>query len=452
MYGGNHSDVFRNEIGYSVIECTDGGYAFAGIRHGIWQSGFYTENIWYANETLAFANSEDFWLLKTDSQGYHQWNVTFGRVRLVPIPDPPFLGIKGDVETCHSLIECATGGYLLVGETDSQAGHKIWIIRTDATGNELWNRTIGSGSLDPDYRGVDVIECENGDFLILGDFEFSSDPGYDGIILLRTDSDGYQIWNKTYTSPSEHYYAVDIERHFDGSLAILGAKGPYNSGRDFWLLWTNENGVQLWNQTIGGNELDNPQALDITVLGGPAPSIGFAMVGETRSYGGSDPDWWLVVANSTGHPLWNRTYGGDSEDRMGGIISKGNLGFAMVGMTTNYGPNYQGTFAFEKANVWVVRTNASGDIEWDHTFGGAGADTATTITLCDDGSFIIVGATENSATGHSDAMLIWMTDEQPPLLPPNIFDIPGFPWSSILITLVVTLGILMVYRSRKRKK
>jgi len=106
-FGGKYLDSCT-----SVWQTNNGGYILAGYTASYGMGGY------------------DFWLLKTDERGNEFWNKTYGGSR---------------DEVCTSSYQTRDGGYILAGYTNSYSagGRDFWLVKTDASGNELWNRTVG---------------------------------------------------------------------------------------------------------------------------------------------------------------------------------------------------------------------------------------------------------------------------------------------------------------------
>ncbi len=110
-YGGAYTDYAN-----SVIQTSDGGYAMAGFTNS-WGAG-----------------SRDFWLVKTDSAGNMQWNKTYGGT---------------DRDEAYSVVQTYDYGYAVAGFTRSfGVGCDFWLVKTDSSGNALWNKTYGGPSVD----------------------------------------------------------------------------------------------------------------------------------------------------------------------------------------------------------------------------------------------------------------------------------------------------------------
>jgi len=92
----------------------------------------------------------------------------------------------------------------------------------------------------------------------------------------------------------------------------------------------------------------------------------FALVGITYSFGADAGKGYLVVTDSIGNMLWSKVYGGDSGDSyysFNDIVQTGD-GFAVAGTTYSYGVGDQ--------DMWLVKTNASGDMKWHETYWNGG--------------------------------------------------------------------------------
>ncbi|MCW4053150.1 MAG: hypothetical protein NWE78_08090, partial [Candidatus Bathyarchaeota archaeon] len=112
---------------HSVIQTVDGGYAIVGYT---WSFG---------------AGNYDFWLVKMDSAGTHQWNQTYGG--------------EGD-DVGYSLVQTDDGGYTLTGYTSSlgAGGNDFWLVKTDASGSHEWNQTYGGPNYDEAYCMVQTVD------------------------------------------------------------------------------------------------------------------------------------------------------------------------------------------------------------------------------------------------------------------------------------------------------
>ncbi|MDO8123882.1 MAG: cadherin repeat domain-containing protein [Candidatus Hermodarchaeota archaeon] len=351
----------NDDMGYAVIEVSGGGFAIAGHT---WSFG---------------AGVNNGWLIRLDANGNQLWNRTYGGY---------------DWESCFKVIEVSGGGFALAGySTSYDAGsNDFWLLRVDANGNHLWNHTYG-GAL-PD-GAMSVLEVSSGGFILCGNTA-SFGVGDADVWVVRTDADGNHLWNQTYGSIN-YDMAYSVIEVSDGGFALAGLTnatgGVAMYGSDMWLIRTDANGNHLWNQTYGGANGD--MAYSVVELSG-----GDLVLSGTfnSSYGiGLDADMWLVRTDTNGNHLWNQTYGGPSSEMGGTVVEMSDGGFAFSGLTDSSGAG--------GGDVWLVRTDTTGNELWNHTYGGTGFDLGVNLIEVSSGGFALTGWTNSSGAGNYD---IWV--------------------------------------------
>jgi len=114
---------------------------------------------------------------------------------------------------------------------------------------------------------------------------------------------------------------------------------------------------------------------------------GYVIVGSTYSFGHGSSDIWLIKTNETGVMLWNKTYGGAGYDRGGGVVQTFDGGFAITGGITPYSTKWE--------DVCLIRTDENGDELWCSLFGGNDLDHGNSIIQTADGDFLIAGTTHS---------------------------------------------------------
>jgi hypothetical protein len=139
-YGGTD-----NDLGYSVVKTSDGGYAIAGTTESY--------GVDYG----------DVWLIKTDAAGTVQWNQTYG-------------GTDNDLG--YSVVKTSDGGYAIAGYTESyDAGNEyFWLVKTDASGTEEWTQTYGGAIAGETFSfgagGSDVWLVKTDEYGVVPEFQF----------------------------------------------------------------------------------------------------------------------------------------------------------------------------------------------------------------------------------------------------------------------------------------
>lgn len=362
-----------NEYGYSLVKTSDDGYAIAGITYA---SG---------------ASTPDAWLLRVDLNGNLIWNKTFGG----PAADYPY-----------SIAQTSDGGFALAGYTKSfgAGSSDFWLIKTDSSGNAQWNKTYG-GLVD------DVAEClvqtADGGYAMIGGTSptyFVNGAGTCDLMLVKTDASGIMQWNKIYAAETYGPYlntsggnlGFTVIQTNDGGY-ILGSAATLVSGagaHDFVLSKTDSLGNVQWFKTYGGNSTDILRALITTKDGG------YAMAGITSSFGSGGNDVWLVKVNATGIMQWNKTYGGSLNDMVfqNNFVQSSDGGYAIVAYTMSFGVGNN--------DVWLVKTDSYGNMQWSKTYGGIGSDNGMAMVQTKDGAYSLLGHTNSFGAGGYDVYLI----------------------------------------------
>jgi predicted secreted protein len=179
----------------------------------------------------------------------------------------------------------------------------------------------------------------------------------------------------------------------DGGYAIAGTTSSFGAGgSDFWLIKVDENGNMEWNTTYGGTESDVAAALICTSDGG------YALAGETSSYGNGETDFWLIKVDSSGNVQWNRTFGGQTDDVATCVIQTSDGGYAVAGYWLEDDSS---------EDALLVKTDSLGNVEWNRTYGGAGGESIYSVVQTSEGGYALAGvSTSYSDEGKPDFWLV----------------------------------------------
>jgi len=203
-----------------------------------------------------------------------------------------------------------------------------------------------------------------------------------------------ELWERTYGKYDDMNCAYSITQTTDGGYAIAGKSQQFGkSFSNVYCVRIDAMGDTIWNRTFSRDidYADEGYSIKQTV------DQGFIIAGYTTGLGGYS-DFYLIKLNSSGYLQWDRVYGGIEEDRAFSVIQTPDSGFAIVGFTQSYGAGLY--------DIYLVRTNASGDTVWTRTYGGSEYDGAYSIAQTPGGGFIIGGWTWSFGEGRNDFYVV----------------------------------------------
>lgn len=266
-----------------------------------------------------------------------------------------------------------------------------------------WERTYGGD--ERDATGA-VIETSDGGYLLAGATRSFAEGELDAW-LIKTDSEGHEVWNQTYGG-ADYDSANSVIETNDGGYLFAGYTQSFTDSRmDAWIVKLNSTGSVEWSRTYGGNELDNARAVVSTNDGG------YLFVGRTSSYTESNADGWAVKLDSVGDVVWQQTYGGDSWDiPISRALTKTSDGGYLFGGHTRSFP-VEGLIQSHEDQIraWVVKLDSSGNEEWNRAYGTAERTNARSVIETRDNDYLFAGFTvPDRAEGEADGLVVKLDD------------------------------------------
>jgi hypothetical protein len=427
---------------------------------GIFVAGSTRSNINFGTPT---DTSWNILLAKIDHNGQMLWHQLFD-------------GDRND--RLWTMTATSDGGLLLGGYSFSnvggaksepnKGGMDVWVIKTDASGNPEWDRTLGGDGREelfallelPDRSGY-VLGCHsttnaNGD---------KSEPSRGGqdFWLVCLNNDGQLRWEKTIGGDGEDQIH-DLAWAPDGNLLASGGTiSKRNTGevgpdfargqKDYWIVsYDIEAHSVLWNRRFGGSEDEMAYGLCVMrtgkiFLGGRSASVGAPATiynnGKSAPWYGGDSDYWVLELDENGQKMNEWSYGGSGLDDLYSI-EEDEFGHIVIGGVTdsptsgNKTTPLRGTYDY-----WVLGIDPQGTILWQKTLGGGDIDAMTKMIRQPNGAMVFGGHSQSNTGFEKTADSYGVNDfwvvttecnVQVTLLPPAV---PPCPKGPLEVTLRV---------------
>lgn len=355
IYGGSGQDAVR-----SVAPTPDGGYIMAGYYNG---------------------NSRIF-LIKTDVDGKQQWSK-----QIAP---------NGASSTSEAFAVVATkdSGFAVAGYVDVDANgpqrRDIYLLKTDAFGNKLWDETYGS-ALDDEAR--DLMELPDGSFILTGFQNIAGNPSdKENLFVLKTNSVGTTTWFMNYGQPEYRRRGHSIVAIPNGDFVISGISEPGSTDdRDILLLKVNEAGAEIWstiyslNGPMGNSSDDEPRSLIRTNDGS------FILAGTTNVESTMANSGFLlkVDANGSQTPIWQKLF-------------LNNEFYTLAGSGTNLFVSGFRSSVNDLDNLVLLKLNADAELICEAVVGRGGFDQGFDLVPVRGGA-VIAGSTEQFVSGFGES-------------------------------------------------
>ena len=254
----------------SVVEDNDGNYVLTGFT------------------SSDDANKSDVFFGKVDPQG----NVLTKKA----------ITITKNYDGGYSISKTADGGYIIGGEAGHSHNEDFMILKVDQNGNKKWSKKFSDHE---DNSGFDAIEASDGNFYLIGSKRIVNK--LEDIRIIKTNSKGNKIWDKTYGGDKDDIAEGIIESE-DNTFVVVAGTFSYGKGGDVLLMKINSDGEVIWQNNYGGDKLDKLREYDGNSVSGrhltKTPDGGFLVSGNSSSFS-SFGGLWVFKTNSSGTLLWN---------------------------------------------------------------------------------------------------------------------------------------------------
>jgi len=409
-YGGRYSDYL------SCLEQTkDGGFILAGD----------STSPPSCNKSSTNYGGSDAWVVRLDSKGTKIWDRSFGGTNVDHLNS-----VKQTLDGGYIACGWSLSGVDGNKTSPNRGRADAWLVRLDTQGHKLWDKSYGGTSNEmftavqpiPDggyFVGGISFSGASGN-------KKSPNFGASDYWVMKLDKEGKIIWDRSFGGDDFDKLAA-LQLMADGGIILAGTSrsgisgnksSPAGYGDDFWVLRLDSKGNKIWDRTFDFGD-DRCYAIGATHDGG-------VIVGGT-SNGFLDlyPHIWVLRLDSNGNELWDRHFRGiqdlsynPSEDDLYALCPTADGGFLLGGTSTTgpgadkTGPNLGGF------DAWILRLDSDGNVIWQQTYGGQDSDQVSAVQQTYDGGFIIGGASNSgiTRTGDCETLLrptFWVFKLQP---------------------------------------
>ena len=286
-----------------------------------------------------------------------------------------------------------------------------------------WSKCYGGSSNDYGYY---IQSLDTNVYVISGetwsdDGDVSENHGLSDIWMHKIDSIGGFHCQKC-LGGSDEDFAKAVRETSDKGLIICGTTlsndGDVSGNhglQDFWIVKLNMFGEIDWQNCLGGSESDVSQSILQTQNGE------YVVAGITNSVDGDvtnsfgEDDFWVLKLNGSGELIWQKCFGGSSEDRAYSVNETSDGGYIIAGESHSIDGDVSGNHG--GGDIWVIKLDSNGVKQWAHCYGGTEDEFAYSIKQVSDGGYIVAGGTMsndgNVTTNHGsvDCWIIKLESE-----------------------------------------
>jgi hypothetical protein len=309
------------------------------------------------------------------------------------VPDTTWMRVYGGTgaDGAEGLAKTFDGGCATAGFTTSfgAGGSDVFVVRIDAVGDTVWMRAYGGAS---DENSFSIVEASDMGYIIAGLTYSFGRGGADGY-LIKTHADGSVDWTNTYGAPGIDFL-YSARQAADGGFIAVGTTDSVvaGGGTDLYVVKTDADGDLVWARVYGGPGLDAGRDVQ------EVPGGGYIIAGTSDRTETDSDDVYLIRTDADGDTLWTRTYGDSAEEQGLAIEVTSDGGYVIAGSKRPRGGG--------PLDIYVVKTDSGGSLDWDRVYGEAVGETANDIVQTSDLGYLIAGWRGPGAQPTRDFYLI----------------------------------------------
>lgn len=282
------------------------------------------------------------------------------------------------------LAQNAEGGYVVIGQAKQPKdtlgfeGDGATIVM-DASGKILSQTRWGAPNADI-FRVIRMTS--DGGYVLAGTtYSFGSHHYGGDVWFVKTDKDLRPQWQKRYRTmlPEKTDNSDEPNEVFETSDGGYMIVMSWWNGGDTRLIRISSTGALLWMKYYDLGQGDRPMSGRVI----QTPDGGYLILGEVDASWRPDPV--LMKVDEDGEVVWQRQLAYPAVAASDVFLSALNAkdgGFLLAGYTWSYG---------DTASPWVVKTNATGEIQWQYRYKGSESYFFRLAFQAADGAYTLFG-------------------------------------------------------------
>jgi hypothetical protein len=277
--------------------------------------------------------------------------------------------------------QTSDGGYIMCGSTQESSNHYPWILKVDSDGDEVWNRTITGFDYYGNYYDIldtyceMVIEATDGGYITcMMLFVNYNEIEYSLGGLVKLDSNGAEEWIQIYGDEFEWTILPHAIMEVDAGFMCVGAHSPpFPSGDTDRAQCLFK--IDSSGELLWHKEYNYGERPD-WARGICSIDDGFVVVGNVIT-GPNELDAWMIKTDSQGVEQWSKIFNFGETDVFWKVLQTSDGGFITSGYIGEPG----------REDGCVVKTDANGNEQWNKIYGGSKMDACLGLDITDDGGF-----------------------------------------------------------------
>jgi len=352
------------QMGFGIIQTTDGGYAIAGRSQTVGPFMGYTNG----------------YVIKLNSAGDVQWAKNIGGY---------------EMDEFRSIVQTADGGLVVAGYSSTfcfgLGVSDVYVVKLDIAGNILWTKNIGGSGAD---LGLGMVQTQDNGIVVSG-YSFAYGQGGSDFYCIKLSSSGSLLWTRS-VGGAQHDFGYSITGTNDGGFVLVGQTLSFGAGADdVYVVKLDGNGNLLWTRTVGGSGNDRGMSVVQDLNGN------YILAGHTDSFGAGGEDFYVIKLDNNGNLLWTRTTGGTGNEQAWGVLVDTDGGYVVSGKSNSFN-GWNG--------MYIVKFDSDGNTCGNQGTGGtvSSGGTSSSGGVTGSGGSYITGAVTGTA-GASEFNICYTT-------------------------------------------